>query len=60
MASCSKFRLESLKEAEDYVRVVRGKNVGTKREKSNYRLHAYQCPECGYFHIGHRRGRGKS
>lgn len=57
MADCQKYRLETLGQAEEYVRVVQGKNVGTKLEKANYRLHAYQCLSCGFFHVGHWRGR---
>jgi len=57
MAACCKLRHDTFQEAEDYVKVVRGRNTGTKKEKDNHRLHAYRCPHCGYYHVGHWRGR---
>jgi len=55
--ACNKLRHETLKDAEDYVPVIRDRNFGTKKEKDNHRLHAYECQECGFFHVGHRRER---
>jgi hypothetical protein len=56
MAECNKLRHDTLQDAQDYCQVVRGRNTGTKLEKHNYRLHAYRCPHCNYFHVGHWRG----
>lgn len=57
MAECNKLRHDTFFEAENYLRVVKGKNVGTKQEKHNYRLHAYKCPYCNFWHVGHWRGK---
>lgn len=50
---CNKLAFDSKIEALDHLAVVRGKNVGTKLEKTNGLLHVYLCGYCNRYHAGH-------
>jgi len=53
--NCGKLRHDTFKQAEEYCDTLKYKNMGTKLEKENHKLHAYKCYHCGFYHVGHWR-----
>ncbi len=52
---CNKVRYDNQVVAEKNIETIKVLNDSQGKNNKNKRLHAYKCPHCPYWHIGHAR-----